>query len=240
MSGLALPIPKYKFPEPFHESSRLTYYASLFDSIEINRSFYVLPKGKTLAKWASEVPGEFKFTFKLWKQITHAKGLQFQESDVKEFMDAINHVGEKKGCLLIQFPASIKHQNFPQLENLLHVIQLYNINHEWKVAVEFRDPSWYHEETYHLVVTSGATVVLHDKSKVSSPHVEVDSETVYVRFHGPKGDYRGSYADDFLHEYATYIREWLSEKKYVFVYFNNTMGSAFDNLRKLNTFVTAH
>src|SRR6478735_6068117 len=90
ISGLVLPIPKYKFPEAHQQSSRLTYYSSLLNSIEINRSFYVLPRGKTMAKWSHEVPENFTFTFKLWKQITHAKGLQFKESDVKDFLNAID------------------------------------------------------------------------------------------------------------------------------------------------------
>src|SRR5688572_14244003 len=123
ISGLVLPSPKYKFPEEFQKSSRLTYYSFLFNSIEINRSFYALPNGKTMAKWSNEVSDHFKFTFKLWKQITHVKGLQFQALDVKNFMNAIDHVGAKKGCLLIQFPASVKSQNMHQLNQLLHVVQ---------------------------------------------------------------------------------------------------------------------
>jgi uncharacterized protein YecE (DUF72 family) len=190
-----------------------------------------------LARWSREVPEEFKFTFKLWKQITHAKALKFQEADVKDFLNAINNVGEKKGCLLVQFPASFRNQHFPQLEHLLHTIQQYDPNNPWRVAIEFRDDSWYEEETYNLVDAYGATIVMHDKSKASSLRLRTNSDVVYLRFHGPKGDYRGSYGDDFLYEYATYIREWLGEKKSVFVYFNNTMGNAFDNLKKLNEYV---
>ena len=63
------------------------------------------------------------------------------------------------------------------------------------------------------------------------------SMAIYVRFHGPQGDYRGTYDEAFLHEYAAYIYEWLVEGKSVFVYFNNTMGKAFDNLKKLNEYV---
>jgi uncharacterized protein YecE (DUF72 family) len=237
ISGLVLPFPKYKFPEDFQTSSRLTYYASLFKSIEINRSFYALPNGKTLAKWSKEVPEHFRFTFKLWKQITHTKGLQFQESDVKNFLGAIDYVGEKKGCLLIQFPASVKSHLMHQLEHLLHIVQANDTNSSWKVAIEFRDHSWYTDDTYNLVDTYGAAIVIHDKSKAASPHFTLSSNTVYVRFHGPQGDYRGTYSEAFLDEYATYIREWLGEGKSVFVYFNNTMGKAFDNLNKLNEYV---
>lgn len=234
LSGLALPFPRYKFPEDFQHSSRLTYYAHLFNSIEINRSFYTIPNGKTVARWSKEVGDRFKFTFKLWKQITHAKGLQFQESDVRNFMTAIDNVGKKKGCLLIQFPASVKRQSLHQLHHLLHVIQVSNGDNAWKIAVEFRDASWYTDDTYDLLNAFDTAFVIHDKSRVASPHVALKSETVYIRFHGPQGDYRGTYDDAFLYEYADYIKTWLAAGKSVFVYFNNTMGKAFDNLQKLN------
>ena len=167
ISGLVLPIPKYKFPEDFQKSSRLTYYSSLFNSIEINRSFYVLPNGKILVKWANEVPDHFRFTIKLWKQITHTKRLQFQELDVKNFMTAVDNVGGKKGCLLIQFPASLKSQSMHQLNQLLHVVQFNNANNSWKIALEFRDSSWYTEDTYNLINAYNATIVIHDKSRVA-------------------------------------------------------------------------
>ena len=70
LSGLQLNIPQYLYPPPFENASRLTYYASLFNSIEINSSFYKIPKAATVAKWAACVPENFKFTFKLWKGIT--------------------------------------------------------------------------------------------------------------------------------------------------------------------------
>lgn len=236
-SGLVLPMPKYKFPKEFQTSSRLSYYSSLLNSIEINRSFYALPKGKTVAKWCNEVPEYFKFTFKLWKAITHAKRLQFQEADVRDFMNAINYAGNKKGCLLIQFPASIKNESLPQLQQLLHVIRANNVGTGWKVAIEFRDRSWYNSNTHDIVDHYDATIVVHDKSRAISPYIITSAMTVYLRFHGPGGDYRGAYSDSFLYEYATYIREWLTEGKSVFAYFNNTMGNAFDNVNTLNKYV---
>ena len=239
MSGVVLPIPKYRFPENFQSSTRLTYYSSLFNSIEINRSFYTLPIGKTLVKWSNEVPENFTFTIKFWKQVTHAKGLEFDDLDVKLFMDAINNVGNKKGCLLIQFPASLKNQNIGQLQHLLHIVQKYNTSNLWRVAIEFRDSSWYRKDTYELVEEYNSTIVIHDKSRASFPTVPLECNTMYIRFHGPSGDYRGSYDDVFLHEYATYICEWLIEGKLVFVYFNNTMGQAFDNLKTLNAYVSS-
>jgi uncharacterized protein YecE (DUF72 family) len=240
MSGLALPFPKYKFPEAFQNSSRLTYYGSQFNSIEINRSFYALPNAKTVAKWAAEVPANFKFTFKLWKQVTHLKGEPFEESDVQKFIEAINNVGVKKGCLLIQFPPSVKIQSLPLLDHLLRSIQTNDPDRSWKVAIEFRDTSWYNDHTYALVDDYDATIVMHDKAKVRSLHTSMHTDFVYLRFHGPDGNYRGSYTDAFLLEYASYISEWVGEGKSVFIYFNNTMGKAFDNLKVLNEALHFH
>jgi uncharacterized protein YecE (DUF72 family) len=62
-------------------------------------------------------------------------------------------------------------------------------------------------------------------------------DVVYVRFHGPNGGYRGSYTDDFLYEYAQYIKEWMAEGKDIYAYFNNTMGDAINNLVTLKSFL---
>src|ERR1044072_276638 len=85
-SGLVLPVPNKKaFPPEFKDKSRLTYYGSLFNSIEINSSFYKIPQAATVKKWADSVPDNFAFTFKLWREITHIKGLAYQPEDVLRF-----------------------------------------------------------------------------------------------------------------------------------------------------------
>ncbi|HEY8898156.1 MAG TPA: DUF72 domain-containing protein, partial [Niastella sp.] len=77
-SGLVLPVPnKQSFPPEFSDKSRLTYYASLLNSIEINSSFYKVPQPATVRKWADSVPDDFVFTFKLWQEITHVKGFAY-------------------------------------------------------------------------------------------------------------------------------------------------------------------
>ncbi len=75
-SGLVVPVPQALYPPEFKGKSRLNYYASLFNSIEINSTFYKMPKISTVSNWAESVPDEFRFTFKLSKAITHAKGLE--------------------------------------------------------------------------------------------------------------------------------------------------------------------
>lgn len=237
-SGVVLPVPnKLSFPPEFQDKSRLAYYASLFNSVEINSSFYRIPMPATVAKWAESVPEDFRFTFKLWKGITHNKGLDFKVEDVNRFMQVIANVGSKKGCLLVQFPPSLKIASSCQLEKLMLAIQDADAEQSWKIVFEFRDKSWYREETYELAKRYNIGIALHDKSPSASPLLEPATTFVYLRFHGPGGNYKGSYEENFLYEYAQYIKEWQSEGKSVYVYFNNTMGDAVKNLKALNNFV---
>lgn len=233
LSGLQLPVPRYLYPSPFENSSRLTFYASLFNSIEINSSFYKTPKDATVARWAASVPDNFRFTFKLSKEITHIKDFNFSETDVEAFLKAINSVKDKKGCLLIQFPPSTGYEYIVQLDRLLSCIRQNETSH-WNLAIEFRNKSWYHKNTYNLLNSFGASLVIHDIPKSATPLINHKSDFIYIRFHGPAGNYRDSYSEDFLYDYATFISERIEEGKVVYIYFNNTMGDAFNNLKTFN------
>lgn len=237
-SNVVHPVPnKQAYPPEFQDKSRLTYYASLFNGVEINSSFYKVPMDSTIKKWADSVPQYFHFTFKLWREITHKKDLNFSVSDVHHFMRTLDHIGNKKGCLLIQFPPGLKVSATVQLENLLQEIQQNNIDNTWKVTVEFCSQSWYREDVYELIDQYGATVVLQDMPASANITPDTTGTFVYLRFHGPNGSYRGSYTDDFLYEYAHYIYYWIKEKKVVYVYFDNIMGNAIKNLITLNKYV---
>ena len=229
LSGLQLPIPKYLFPKPFENASRLTYYASIFNSIEINSSFYKIPQGRTVRKWAALVPKDFRFTFKLWKGLTHNKDFDFKEEDVAAFFDSVNSVDEKKGSILIQLPPRVGMELKKALES--------DPTQEWKIAVEFRNKSWYNEEVYDLFSDYKATVVIQDIPRSATPLLNQDFYFVYLMFHGPHGNYRDSYSNDFLKEYATLIHEWKEEGKTIYAYFNNTMGDAFKNANTLERFI---
>jgi len=239
-SGLLLPVPNKAFyPEAFKSKSRLCYYGSLFNSIEINSSFYKVPMASTVAKWAGDTPDDFKFTFKLWREITHSKGLQYQAEHINHFFEVIAAAGDKKGSLLVQFPGSIKPVFMRELEQLLIQIRQADPEKAWKVAVEFRHQSWYQSDTYDMMEALDMGLVLHDKLSEGTSVNDASTDFIYLRFHGPGGNYRGSYEDQFLYEYASYVRDWLLDGKVVFVYFNNTMGNAIQNLETLRQYVAS-
>ena len=236
-SGLNLPVARSQYPAEFQGKSRLQYYASIFNSIEINSIFYKLPRNSTVVNWAESVPRNFRFTFKVSKTITHAKGLQFAVKDVVDFNKAVENIGEKKGCLLAQFPPSLKIEKLDQLQRLLETLGEATYNSDWKVAIEFRDSSWYEREVYELLEEYNAAMVIQDMPKSATPLNDVRGDVIYLRFHGPEPRYRGHYGDEFLKQYAAYINIWISEKKTVYAYFNNTVGAAVENLQSLNKYV---
>jgi len=237
-SNIVLPVPnKTKFPPAFQEKSRLCYYASLFNSLEVNSSFYKVPMGRTIEKWAADVPEDFRFTYKLWKGITHNKGIIFNPDDVSRFMQVISNAGSKAGCLLVQFPARITIAYRDQFERLLIGLRDCDPGLVWNIAIEFRSSTWYRDDIYRLLDNYQMGVVMHDMATSSTPLVNLNANFVFVRFHGPEKGYRGSYTDDFLYEYAGYIKEWQNEGKTVYAYFNNTLGSAIQNLITLNNYV---
>lgn len=237
-SNIVLPVPnKSFFPVEFQNKSRLEFYASLFNSLEINSSFYKIPRAETVERWASSVPEDFKFTFKLWKEITHDKEHRLQPEAIDYFMNVISHAGAKRGCLLVQLPPSFN-VNLRYIETMLMQIRKNDPENSWNTAIEFRNRSWYQKDVYAAVRYFGMSVVVHDLPASATPATEQnDDDFVYLRFHGPEGGYRGSYPDEFLYEYAQYIKDWIAAEKAVYVYFNNTVGEAVNNLLTLNSFL---
>jgi|SRR6185503_5390010 len=236
-SNVVLPVKnKSFFPEDYRDKTRLCFYGSVFNSVEINSSFYKMPLARTAAKWASEVPDDFRFTFKLIQTVTHSIKRQFNLNPITEFMGRISAAGTKHGCLLVQLPPSFT-LDIVQLGGLLSTFESIDRDLRWPLTVEFRHASWYTDQVFELLDSYNVAMVLHDIRKCPAPVELTSDQLVYVRFHGPEGGYRGSYSDQFLEEYASYIREWMSEGRTVYAYFNNTMGSSVQNLMTLNDLV---
>jgi len=238
-SGLVLPVPnKLFFPDAFKDRSRISYYASLTNSIEINSSFYKVPRRSTVEKWQQEVPAHFRFTFKLFRGITHQKDLLYDPGLIPSFFDVLAGVADKRGALLVQLPASIRMAHYARLKVLLCALRDHDPGRHWKIALEVRHPSLYAGEVYELLDELNMAMVIHDKKRAEAPLRENKTDFIYLRLHGPDGHYGGSYSDAVLYEYAGYIKEWIAGGKTVFVYFNNTLGQAFANRRTLQEYVS--
>jgi uncharacterized protein YecE (DUF72 family) len=231
-SNIVLPVRNKSFyPPEFASLSRLSYYSSLFNSLEVNQTFYKLPKAATIARWVQETPDEFRFTMKLGKEITHNKGLAFDHNAVDRYLEVFEAAGTKKGCLLIQLPGGTNLDAFNQLTLLLELIN--EQNNGWKLAVEFRNTTWYIGEVYELLVSQNAVLVEHGMPKSTTPAELPQADARYFRFHGILGDYRGTYDMNLLKEYLLKIKDAEANGQEVYAYFNNTMGEAVHNAASL-------
>ena len=237
-SGIVVPGSKETFPVQFQNKSRLNYYSSLFNTLEVNASFHKLPMPATFQKWSNDVPDDFLFTLKIWKEITHIKKLKTDLSNIDTFLDAADNIGSKKGCLLIQFPGSITLDYYSEVEQILLKVQEKDKRNLWRKAVEFRNTSWYVGEGNELINSIGGSMVRHDMPKSKNMSIEDNADFAYFRFHGPAGDYRGSYSNEFLQQQAEKMNFYLNKGKEVFAYFNNTMGNAFQNAMDLRAMIT--
>lgn len=232
-SGIVVPGTRLIYPADYQQKSRLNYYSSLFNTLEINSTFYKVPRLSTFEKWSLDVPEHFQFTIKLWKEVTHIKNLVTDLDNINTFLNAADQLGSKKGCLLVQFPGKITFEYFNQVEQIFIRLSEIDQQNKWRKAIEFRSSTWYVTETHELLNEYGASIILHDIPKSRNTEPGKTAKFIYLRFHGPKGDYRGSYPDDFLREQSEKIRDWLAHGKDVYAYFNNTMGSAFENATTL-------
>jgi uncharacterized protein YecE (DUF72 family) len=236
-SGVVIPGSKNSFPDKFRSASRLHYYSSLFNTVEINSTFKKIPKATTVEKWSVDVPVEFQFTIKIGREVTHAKPLTMDIRKISTFMDVANHIQKKKGCILAQFPASIKFHHKEEIERILQQVRQNDQDGQWHLAIEFRDESWYRTETMELLSTVQGSMVLHDMPKSLHLTPDLNAPFAYFRFHGPKGDYRGNYSNEFLSLQSEKINSLLYNGKKVYVYFNNTMGNAFENAMTLKSMI---
>src|ERR1043165_6254219 len=87
-SNIVVPGNKQSYPPEFREKSRLNYYSSFFNSLEVNSSFYKVPMPATFEKWSEDVPGDFEFSVKLWKEITHVTELNSELDHIRKFLAA--------------------------------------------------------------------------------------------------------------------------------------------------------
>jgi uncharacterized protein YecE (DUF72 family) len=235
-----IPGNKLSFPPIFHLKSRLHYYSTLFNSIEVNSCFYKTPQRSTYEKWAQDVSEDFEFTLKLTREITHVKDLRGDLVCMDDFLQSATGTGNKKGCLLIQFPGKISLDHFNQVEKILQQLLVHDPDHDWRTAIEFRNDTWYIAETTELLNEYDATMVIHDFAKAKVSTFSGNANFVYFRFHGPTGNYRESYSDLALKEKAVQVREFLNKGKDVYAYFNNTAGNAFENARYFQSILKSY
>lgn len=205
------------YPRGLAAARWLAHYAGLFDTVELNATFYRLPAPEQFAKWAAQVPDGFLFSVKASRQITHLHRLKNCCEPLAHFFGAARALGPKLGPILYQLPPTLQFDppllaGFASLlpQDLAHV-------------VEFRHVSWFCEEAIDILRRHRVALCVSDLPECAAPAL-VTAPPAYLRLHGGRR-YRENYPPAALRQTAAQLRLWRKEGVPAFVYFNNTAAA---------------
>jgi uncharacterized protein YecE (DUF72 family) len=202
------------YPEKLKPNLWLGYYSSFFPTVEINTTFYHLPLATTIRHWYDQVPKDFLFSLKTSRYITHRKRLKDCGNSVKLFYKVIKGLKSKIGPILIQLPPSFKMDKDRLVEFLHH------LSDDYQYVFEFRHASWFVEEIYELLSQKGIALCITDLYGSLSPEV-ITANFTYIRLHGPKKSYQGTYGPAKIKSWKRKIENWTKNNISVYCYFDN-------------------
>jgi uncharacterized protein YecE (DUF72 family) len=193
----------------------LAEYTNTFSTVEVNGTFYSLPDPETVHDWCSSVPGDFLFSVKASRYITHMKKLKDPEDPLENLYGILDPFGDRLGPVLFQLPPNWN-VNVDRLKGFTGAL-----SNDYRYAFEFRNSTWLCDEVYEVLESEDIALCFFDYEQEQSPE-KVTTDFIYVRLHGPENEaYKGSYKDGALDDYASKFRDWKDSGKAVFCYFDN-------------------
>jgi uncharacterized protein YecE (DUF72 family) len=222
------------YPPGLPPRDRLARYTAQFCTAELNSSFYRWPRPAAFASWRRRLPPGFLLSVKAPRGLTHGRKLYGPEPWIERLRDGWHELGDRRAVLLVQLPPG-QPRDDARLEYFLRLVP------PWmRLAVEFRHPSWHHDDVLALLEAHGAAYCV--MSGAGLPCLlRVTAGFAYARLHGPDHQhlYAGSYSDADLHWWADRCREWSDGGRDVFIYFNNDGdANAVRNARALAALVS--
>jgi uncharacterized protein YecE (DUF72 family) len=203
------------YPKGCPQREWLTVFASRFPTVEVNSTFYRLPKRDPVAHWVEQTPEDFVFAVKVSRYLTHIKRLTTVADGMERLLERIEPLiaAERLGPLLWQLPPNFQRDD----ERLAAALaELPPGRH----AFEFRHPSWFHDDVYACLREHGVATVLAHDGRRPLPEPPATADFAFVRFHHGARGRRGNYAEAELAEWAPRLRK-LAHGREVFAYFNN-------------------
>lgn len=204
------------YPADVPQRRWFDHYQSLFDTVELNTTFYRLPTPEAVEKWAQSANPGFLYAVKLGAFGSHRMKLRDPAGWLANHLDRFVRLGEHLGPNLVQLPPRWK-RNVERLDEFLSTAPS---TIRW--AVELRERSWLHDDVFDVLRRHGAALCVHDL--LESHPFELTTDWTYVRFHGPDAiehPYHGSYGEARLREWADRLAVVRDEGKDVYAYFNN-------------------
>jgi len=213
------------YPADLPQSRWFEHYAAVFDTVEVNNTFYRLPDAETFVGWKRRAPPGFLFAVKASRYLTHMKKLKEPEEPLALFLSRARGLGRTFGPILYQLPPRwpLTAASLARFDRFLKALSLRHVRgRRRRHVVEFRDASWYVDEVFARLERHRVALCLHDMAGSSTGRRTV-GPFVYARFHGVQ-KYSGSYGDATLEEWADWLTMRARAGAPVFVYFNNDSG----------------
>lgn len=215
------------YPEGLPVKRWFAHYAASFNTVEINNSFYRLPKPETFAGWREQAPPGFCYAVKANRYLTQSKKLIDCAEPVARMMASVEALKPALGPLLYQLPPHFR-CNLERLEAFLAIVPRDVAN-----VFEFREPSWYCDAVFAALERHGASLCVHDMPGSQAPRIAIGA-VAYVRFHGTAGKYVGRYGEDALQDWSNWMAAEARGGRAVWTYFNNDIaGHAIEDARAL-------
>lgn len=217
------------YPSKLPTRRWLEFYATRYNTVEVNSSFYRIPTAASMRAWADTTPPGFRFALKIWRGITHYRKLLDCRDLLEQYFAVIGTLEAwLRAPLLLQLPPHFQ-KDLPRLDEFIDELRAV-AGTGWSLAVEFRDPSWLAPDTYRLLDRRRVSLALVDGRCPSTEPNE--TPTIYVRRHGANRD--GRYTTKQIEADAARIRGWRDAGRTVYVYYNNDLhGHAVDNAAQL-------
>jgi uncharacterized protein YecE (DUF72 family) len=220
------------YPQGCPPSRWLAHYATLFDTVEVNSTFYRLARPEAVARWVAATPPDFVFTVKASRYLTHMKRLTDLGRGVERLYAGIAPLVEspKLGPMLWQLPERFHRDD----DRLLAALECLPAGRH---CFEFRHPSWFRSEVYGLLHTFGAALVIGDDPRRAFQTYELTADFTLIRFHYGARGRRGNYSETELRAWADRIAALRAHVE-VYAYFNNDWEAfAVRNARRLRRLV---
>lgn len=211
------------YPDKTKAGDFLAYYSTVFNTTELNSSFYRLPQPKMIESWANKVPKDFKFSVKLSRYLTHIKRLKEPDEPLERFFTLFEHLKANIGMVLAQLPPTLQY-NAEVAERFYSLLK--EGYSDYSFAMEGRHISWLSDESLQQMEQYGVSFVMSNSNNLFPYGEYVTAKNIYIRFHGPGKLFDSSYSDEVLADYAAKIIRWQKAGHTVWVYFNNTMREA--------------
>lgn len=205
------------YPKTTPTNEWLEFYSSIFNTVELNVTFYRLPKKEIFKAWYEKTPMDFKFSVKASRFITHIKRLKNCDEALNIFFKRTNLLRNKISCVLWQLPPKFKIDE----ERLANFIKNLKRFKKIRQVFEFRHESWYTKKIFSLLKKNNISLCIADwpPFSVNGP---ITAKFVYIRKHGHEARlYDGCYSNTQLKKDATKIKNFIRDGKKVYIYFNN-------------------